>query len=80
MLFSMFCRDGAGGVTGSPKGVPQCTVVTKGAIIDFEFLAKKALFVYDLRGNNRKKWFWGHILMKNGPVLMVVTVRISILA
>ena len=55
-------------------------MVTKGAIIDFEFLAKKALFVYDLRGNNRKKWFWGHFLMKNGPVLMVVTVRISILA
>ena len=56
----------------------HCTVVTGGAIIDFEFLAKTALFVYHLRGKDRKKWFLGHFLKKNGPVLMVVTLRISI--
>ena len=60
------------------KCVTHCTVVTGSAIIDFEFLAKTALFVYNLRGKDRKKWFLGHFLIKNGSVLMVVKVRMSI--
>ena len=53
-------------------------MVTGSAIIDFEFLAKTALFVYNLRGKDRKKLFLGHFLVKNEQILMVAAVEISL--